>query len=71
MVSSQAGMWRVCYRWSWFLIWEVRGEFGSEAALVRVTRGGGGGTWRSGDDDLCNTAEVREATGAESLTEVW
>lgn len=45
--------------------------FGSEAALVRVTRGGGGGTWRSGDDDLCNTAEVREATGAESLTEVW
>lgn len=44
--------------------------FDSEAALVRVTRGGGG-TWRSGDDDLCNTAEVREATGAESLTEVW
>lgn len=54
-----------------FFIWKVRGEFGSEAALVRVTRGGGGGTWRSGDDDLCNTAEVREATGAESLTEVW
>lgn len=55
----------------------LRNEVVIVAVLVRGP-GSGGTCYRgrvgrgvAGDDDLCNTAEVREATGAESLTEVW